>query len=204
MSFLSSSYMSSFVGFDSLFEEIERMSSSKQSSYPAYDIKKLSDNEFVIVLALAGFSQDDLSVETKSGELTVSGNSERNLQTEFIHKGIENRAFKRLFRLADYIEVDGAEFKDGLLSIFLHREIPEKELPRKIVINKNLYKWLKKNIVLILSMDKNNSKHQRNDLLKKVINKENKSLKEKIQTLKLSREIDKEKFETAIRTILKK
>ena len=137
MSFLSSPYMSSFVGFDSLFEEIERMSSSKQSSYPAYDIKKVSDTEFVIVLALAGFSQDDLSVEAKSGELTVSGSGEKNSQTEFIHKGIAKRAFKQIFRLADYIEVDGAEFTDGLLSIFLHREIPEKELPRKIVINKN-------------------------------------------------------------------
>jgi len=145
MSFLSSPYMSSFVGFDSLFEEIERMSSSKQSSYPAYDIKKVSDTEFVIVLALAGFSQNDLSIETKSGELTVYGSGENNSQTEFIHKGIAKRAFKRIFRLADYIEVDGAEFTDGLLSIFLHREIPEKEFPRKIVINKNSWKWLKTN-----------------------------------------------------------
>ena len=137
MSFLSSPYMSSFVGFDSLFEEIERMSSSKQSSYPAYDIKKVSDTEFVIVLALAGFSQDDLNIEAKSGELTVSGSGEKNSETEFLHKGIAKRSFKRIFRLADYIEVDGAEFKDGLLSIFLHREKPEKEIPRKIVINKN-------------------------------------------------------------------
>ncbi len=136
MSFLSSPYMSSFVGFDSLFEELERMSSSKQSTYPAYDIKKVSDTEFVIVLALAGFSQDDLSVETKSGELTIYGTGEKKSQIEFIHKGIANRAFKRTFRLADYIEVDGAEFKNGLLSIFLHRETPEQELPRKITINK--------------------------------------------------------------------
>ena len=79
----------------------------------------------------------NLSVEAKSGELTVSGSGEKNLETEFIHKGIAKRAFKQIFRLADYIEVDSAEFKDGLLSIFLHREIPEKEFPRKIVINKN-------------------------------------------------------------------
>ena len=136
MSVLSSPYMSSFVGFDSLFEEIERMSSAKQSTYPAYDIKKVSNTEFVIILALAGFNQDDLSVETKSGELTVSGYGEKKSHAEFIHKGIAKRAFKRTFRLADYIEVDGAEFKDGLLSIFLHREIPEKEIPRKIIINK--------------------------------------------------------------------
>ena len=135
MSFLSSPYMSSFVGFDSLFEEIERVSSAKQNTYPAYDIKKESDTKFVIILALAGFSQDDLSVETKSGELTVYGAGEKKSHTEFIHKGIAKRAFKRIFRLADYIKVDGAEFKDGLLSIFLHREIPEKELPRKITIN---------------------------------------------------------------------
>ena len=141
MSVLSSPYMSSFVGFDSLFEEIERMSSAKQSTYPAYDIKKVSNTEFVIILALAGFNQDDLSVETKSGELTVSGCGEKKSHAEFIHKGIAKRAFKRTFRLADYIEVDGAEFKDGLLSIFLHREIPEKEIPRKIIINKDQGKW---------------------------------------------------------------
>jgi len=138
MSFLSSPYMSSFVGFDSLFDELERMSSIKQATYPAYDIKKISDSEFIIVLALAGFNQDDLNVETKSGELTVSGSGENSSQAEFIHKGIAKRAFSRTFRLADHIEVDGAEFKDGLLSVFLHKEVPEKELPRKIVINKRL------------------------------------------------------------------
>ena len=135
MSVLSSPYMSSFVGFDSLFEEIERMSSAKQSTYPAYDIKKVSATEFVIILALAGFSQEDLSVETRSGELTVFGSGEKNSHTEFIHKGIAKRAFKKIFRLADFIEVDGAEFKDGLLSIFLHQETPKEEVPKKIIIN---------------------------------------------------------------------
>ena len=134
MSFLSSPYMSSFVGFESLFDEIERMSSAKQSSYPAYDIKKISSNSFLIVLALAGFSTKDLMIEATSSELVVYGNGDKNGQHEYIHKGIAKRAFTKTFRLADNLVVDSAEFKDGLLSIHLHKEEPEKEVPRKISI----------------------------------------------------------------------
>tara|TARA_B100000575_G_C22791589_1_gene468075 strand:- start:146 stop:556 length:411 start_codon:yes stop_codon:yes gene_type:complete len=134
MSFLSSPYMSSFVGFESLFDEIERMSSMKQSSYPAYDIKKLSNNSFLIVLALAGFSASDLVIEATSSELVVYGNGDKNGQHEYIHKGIAKRAFTKNFRLADNVRVDGAEFKDGLLSIHLYREEPKKETPQKIAI----------------------------------------------------------------------
>ena len=130
------------VGYDTIFDRFENMFDNEHffdqgGNYPPYNIVKTGDYTYDIELALAGFSQDDLSIETKSGELTVSGSGEKNSQAEFIHKGIAKRAFKQIFRLADYIEVDGAEFKDGLLSIFLHREKPEKEIPRKIVINKN-------------------------------------------------------------------
>ena len=134
MSFLSSPYMSSFVGFESLFDEIERMSSVKQSPYPAYDIKKLSNNSFLIVLALAGFSSEDLMIEATSRELIVCGNGNKNDQHEYIHKGIAKRAFTKTFRLADNVIVDKAEFKDGLLSIHLYKEEPKKELPKKIPI----------------------------------------------------------------------
>ena len=134
MSFLSSPYMSSFVGFESLFDEIERMSSAKQSPYPAYDIKKLSNSSFLIVLALAGFSSEDLMIEATSRELNVCGNGNKNDQHEYIHKGIAKRAFTKTFRLADNVIVDKAEFKDGLLSIHLYKEEPKKELPKKIPI----------------------------------------------------------------------
>ena len=134
MSFLSSPYMSSFVGFDSLFDEIERMSSVKQSTYPAYDIKKLSNNSFIIVLALSGFSTNDLIIEATSSELVVCGNGDKDPQHEYIHKGIAKRAFTKTFRLANNVRVDGAEFKDGLLSIHLYREEPKKETPQKIPI----------------------------------------------------------------------
>jgi molecular chaperone IbpA len=134
MSFLSSPYMSSFVGFESLFDEIERMSSVKQSPYPAYDIKKLSNNSFLIVLALAGFSSEDLMIEATSRELNVCGNGNKNDHHEYIHKGIAKRAFTKTFRLADNVIVDKAEFKDGLLSIHLYKEEPKKELPKKIPI----------------------------------------------------------------------
>ncbi len=126
--------MSSFVGFESLFDEIERMSSVKQPSYPAYDIRKISNNSFLIVLALAGFSADDLVIEATSSELVIYGNGDKNGQHEYIHKGIAKRAFTKTFRLADNVIVDGAEFKDGLLSIHLYREEPKKEAPKKISI----------------------------------------------------------------------
>ena len=126
--------MSSFVGFESLFDEIERMSSVKQSPYPAYDIKKLSNNSFLIVLALAGFSSEDLMIEATSRELIVCGNGNKKDQDQYIHKGIAKRAFTKTFRLADNVIVDKAEFKDGLLSIQLYREEPKKELPKKIPI----------------------------------------------------------------------
>ena len=126
--------MSSFVGFESLFDEIERMSSVKQSSYPAYDIKKISNNSFLIVLALAGFNANDLMIEATSSELVVSGKGDKIGQHEYIHKGIAKRAFTKTFRLADNVIVDGAEFKDGLLSIHLYREDPKNEVPKKISI----------------------------------------------------------------------
>ena len=134
MSFLSSPYMSSFVGFESLFDEIERMSSVKQPTYPAYDIKKISNNSFLIVLALAGFSAKDLLIEATSSELIVYGNGDKNGHQEYIHKGIAKRAFTKTFRLADNVIVDSAEFKDGLLSIHLYMEKPKKEVPKKISI----------------------------------------------------------------------
>ena len=134
MSFLSSPYMSSFVGFESLFDEIERMSSVKQSSYPAYDIKKISSNSFLIVLALAGFTAKELIIEATSSELIVYGNGDKNGHHEYIHKGIAKRAFTKTFRLANNVVVDGADFKDGLLSIYLYREEPKKEVPKKISI----------------------------------------------------------------------
>ncbi len=126
--------MSSFVGFESLFDEIERMSSVKQSSYPAYDIKKISNNSFLIVLALAGFNANDLMIEATSSELVVTGKGDKIGQHEYIHKGIAKRAFTKTFRLADNVIVDGAEFKDGLLSIHLYREDPKNEVPKKISI----------------------------------------------------------------------
>lgn len=126
--------MSSFVGFESLFDEIERMSSVKQSSYPAYDIKKISNNSFLIVLALAGFNANDLMIEATSSELVVSGKGDKIGQHEYIHKGIAKRGFTKTFRLADNVIVDGAEFKDGLLSIHLYREDPKNEVPKKISI----------------------------------------------------------------------
>ena len=97
-------------------------------------IKKLSNNSFIIVLALAGFSSNDLIIEATSSELVVCGNGDKDPQHEYIHKGIAKLAITKTFRLANNVRVNGAEFKDGLLSIHLYREEPKKETPQKIPI----------------------------------------------------------------------
>ena len=94
----------------------------------------MSSNSFLIVLALAGFSTNALMSEATSSELVIYGNGEKNSQHNYIHKGIAKRAYTKTFRLADKVVVDSAEFRDGLLSIHLHREEPRKEIPKKISI----------------------------------------------------------------------
>ena len=118
--------MSSFVGFESLFDEIERMSSMKQSTYPAYDIKKLSNNSFIIVLALAGFSKKEIHVYTEYGRLIVEGKKEeKEGQSEYVHKGLAKRSFSRAWALSEDIEVREVQFKDGLLTVKLGKVVPD-------------------------------------------------------------------------------
>ena len=102
--------MKSFVGFDNLFDEFDRISNFKEQSYPAYDIEKVSDSEYKISLALAGFKEKDINVEVKDNELSISASRGDATQPgSFIHRGIAQRPFKRVFRLADNLEVTDAE-----------------------------------------------------------------------------------------------
>jgi molecular chaperone IbpA len=135
MNFISSPLMKSFVGFDNLFDEFDRISNFKDQSYPAYDIEKVSESEYKISLALAGFKEKDLSVEVKDNELSISTSRGDETQTgSFIHQGIAKRPFKRLFRLADNLEVTDAELMNGLLVISLLQSIPESEQAKQITI----------------------------------------------------------------------
>ena len=134
MNFLTNPITRSFVGFDNLFDEFERLSSYKEQSYPAYNIEKISDSDYKITLALAGFSESDINAEIKEGILSIKAAKDNNQNETYIHRGIAERSFSRQFRLADNIEVINAELINGMLIISLQRNIPEAELPKQIEI----------------------------------------------------------------------
>ncbi|MDG2474857.1 MAG: Hsp20 family protein [Paracoccaceae bacterium] len=136
MTFISTPNFRSFVGFDSLFDELEKVSNFKENSYPAYNIEKTGDLSYEITIALAGFKESQLSIEVEQSVLTISTVNEESLENRnYLHKGIATRAFTKQFRLAENVEVDNASFENGLLIVKLHKNIPEADLPRKIEIN---------------------------------------------------------------------
>ena len=129
----------STVGFDKLFSMLDSVSAPDggNPSYPPYNIERLSENGYRISMAVAGFTQDDLSIEVKENTLTVTGEKAGNLEEEkdYVHRGIASRAFERHFQLADYMHVKGASMEHGLLHIDLERELPETKKPRQIAID---------------------------------------------------------------------
>ncbi|KZX02202.1 heat-shock protein [Pseudoalteromonas luteoviolacea] len=129
----------SFIGLDhlaSLMDSAQR-SSEKQSGFPPYNIEALDEDKYQITMAVAGFSEQELSLQSENNTLIVTGEkSDKDAQQErkFIHQGIAERNFERKFQLGDHIKVLGAELENGLLVIDLEREIPEAMKPRKIEI----------------------------------------------------------------------
>lgn len=127
-----------FDRFNDLFETLLNESEARAESYPPYNIEKLDENSYLIEIALAGFSENDLDITVHDDTLKVSARMESRTEDEgreYLHRGIATRAFERTFRLADYIEVDHAQFRDGMLSIKLVRNVPEEKQPRMIPIN---------------------------------------------------------------------
>lgn len=124
------------VGFDRLFDEMERaFTNTTSTGYPPYNIAKVTDNEYVISLAVAGFTMADLEVTQDGNKLTVTGTAPQTDDTvEYLHKGIAGRSFEREFRIADHVEVVGAKLELGVLNISLKQNLPEELLPRKIDI----------------------------------------------------------------------
>ena len=131
------------VGFDSVFDNFERMFSDDffgtPSSYPAYNIVKTKDHHYDVEVALAGFNKKDIKVSYADGQLSIESvkNNQPNEKDEdgnIIHRGIAKRYFKKSFSVADNCEVKGAELKDGLLRVSLERLIPEAQKPRVIDI----------------------------------------------------------------------
>ncbi|GLX81203.1 Hsp20 family protein [Thalassotalea eurytherma] len=129
----------SFIGFDHLAGLIDKASrQDKQSSYPPYNIELIAEDKYRITMAIAGFVEAELDIESKQNTLIVTGTktpAESKTERTFLHQGIAERNFERKFQLGDHVKVIGAHLENGLLHIELEREIPEALKPRKIVIN---------------------------------------------------------------------
>ncbi|GKQ53535.1 Hsp20 family protein [Bradyrhizobium sp. Ce-3] len=124
----------SSIGFDRLFDLLDETQHRSEDNYPPYNIERLGEDRYQISVALAGFSQDEISVTAEQNVLTVEGRKGDKDQHEFLYRGISARPFKRQFNLADYVQVKTAMFDNGLLRIELVREIPEAMKPRRIAI----------------------------------------------------------------------
>jgi len=128
----------STVGFDRLFSMLDGAGSeSSAPTYPPYNIERTGENAYRISIAVAGFAETDLTIESKENTLTVRGEKQEKSGEkagEVLYQGIAARAFERRFQLADYVQVSGAQLANGLLHVDLVREIPEAKKPRQIPI----------------------------------------------------------------------
>ncbi len=125
------------IGFDQIADMMDRVTAGdvNHPTYPPYNIEKTADDAYRISIAVAGFSDDELSVELREGALIVSARkAEEEGDRTYLHRGIATRAFERKFQLADHVKVTGATHTDGMLHIELVREVPERLKPRRIEI----------------------------------------------------------------------
>lgn len=126
------------VGFDrmaNLIDSASRLDGAQ--GYPPYNIERVADDAFAIEIAVAGFAEDELDIETNENLLTVAGKksgSDNGEERQYLHRGIAERGFLRRFQLADHVIVTGASLQNGLLRVELLRELPEAKKPRKIEI----------------------------------------------------------------------
>lgn len=129
------------VGFDTLFDELARVTSSQSNNnYPPYNVVKHDDNKFAIEVAVAGFREGDITITVDKNVLTIAGEQVQNLDDvtkEYLHRGIGARNFTRTFTLADHVEVVNAEVANGILTVILERKVPEELQPKKIAIMYN-------------------------------------------------------------------
>ena len=128
----------STVGFDRMFSMLDQLGGVERPvpSYPPYNIERTGENAYRISVAVAGFTDNDLTIEVKENALTIRGEKKaaEDRQAEVLYQGIAARTFERSFQLADYVQVKGASLENGLLHVELVREIPEAMKPRAIPI----------------------------------------------------------------------
>jgi len=130
-----SPFYRSTVGFDRLFSRLDNIQEAK--SYPPYNIERIGEDSYRVTIAVAGFAQSDIVIESKENGLTIKGAKAPETAEkarEFLHRGIAERAFELRFQLAEYVEVLGANLENGLLHIELKRVLPESKKPRQIAI----------------------------------------------------------------------
>ena len=133
-----SPFYRSTVGFDRVFNRLDALVGQEQKTYPPYNIEKVGEDAYRISIAVAGFAQSDLVIESKENSLLIKGAkapASEEKSREFLHRGIAERAFDLRFQLAEYVEVTGASLENGLLHIELKRQLPESKKARQISIN---------------------------------------------------------------------
>ena len=126
----------SAIGFDRLAQVFDEAQRAADTAYPPYNIELVSEDQYRIAMAVAGFQRSELDIEVERDTLKITGRRQRDdAQRTFLHRGIAARDFEHRFQLADHVKVVGAKLENGLLNIELVREIPEEMKPRKVVID---------------------------------------------------------------------
>ena len=121
------------IGFENVFPKYDQVIKSNEGTFPPYNVRKIDDNAFVIELAVAGFSQKDITITEENGNLTIVGEKAES-EAEYLYKGIAARKFTRTYALSEYVKTIGAELKDGILFVTLKKDVPEEKKPRSISI----------------------------------------------------------------------
>jgi molecular chaperone IbpA len=123
-----------FIGFNRELSRLNTAHKTNSQSYPPYDLLKLDEDTYRLSLAIAGFTKEDINVSVDNGTLIIKGEIVEVTDAEVVHKGIAGRKFTRTFALGEYMEVTGADLKDGMLHINVDRIVPEEKKPRTIKI----------------------------------------------------------------------
>ena len=126
----------STIGFDHLADLVDAsLRQATDDNYPPYNIERAGEDAYRITIAVAGFGAEDVTITAEQNSLTVEGKKAEKDEREYLYRGIATRPFRRVFNLADFVQVRGAELSNGVLTIDLVREVPEAMKPRRIAIN---------------------------------------------------------------------
>ena len=123
-----------FIGFNRELGRLNTAHKTNSQTYPPYDLLKLDEDTYRLSLAIAGFTKEDIDISIDNGTLNIKGELVEIIDAEVVHQGIAGRKFTRSFALGEYMEVTGAEMKDGMLHINVDRIVPEDKKPKSIKI----------------------------------------------------------------------